>query len=755
MQRSSPGISTITFWLICGLIVLLFASCSFSEEFDPYFTLGLRRDASNREIRRAYKALARKWHPDKNKNPKAQEMFMKVTDSYNILSNEERRYNYDNFGMTKEQPSGQHSDGYHSPFGFHSNANWMPFSDSFFGNMGNKNIQILTNQLYEKTVLPMSYKAPQMIYIYGDWCFQCMQLELIWESVANDMTSLGIGFYELNYQYSRTLNSRLGVRYYPQFLAVFEGKVLEYNMEEYSKESFRLFVWKLIPQGLVKQLNKENYIEFFRQCFIDNKPQAILFSNKIDVPLLFSLIAYQYHQKIAFAYVNSARPGSDGLLSRYGVQKKEQLFLILKEEPSVPEVILKGSSLSQKAIHKAISENLYFHLPRLSSQEIFDSICPVSSEYYKRYCVLLFTFSRQDHSYQRYLLRKMAKDMRWKERNVQFMYINEDIQKNFRIDDAKSDGSCQNGEQALKVLVFLRLSSKRILYDWLHGGFCPDDPEDPSVKLASMLEQLVGRKIDLSREANISAISDEHQPHLFYRISKHMSSFFDHVVDSYQFFSWSSPVSMIINSMLIGIVLVASVLLPLAGRSSSQQEEEVDCTVLGIKKLTSKNSKELITNAPPGRFTVIILLDAENLSQVEDSPIMQAFSDATYTFVRGELITFAWLSIQEQLSWCAEVMDIREFGKVLPGTVIAVNGRKKYLHVFKPNGNVNHERLADFIGLESDNEIDDDELDGRALQSQKIAVISIRNFLGTWLERLCDGTLTDRMRVDNWPKLEL
>ena len=81
-----------------------------------------------------------------------------------------------------------------------------------------------------------------------------MQLELIWESVANDMTSLGIGFYELNYQYSRTLNSRLGVRYYPQFLAVFEGKVLKYNMEEYSKESFRLFVWKLIPQGLVKQV---------------------------------------------------------------------------------------------------------------------------------------------------------------------------------------------------------------------------------------------------------------------------------------------------------------------------------------------------------------------------------------------------------------------------------------------------------------------------------------------------------------------
>ena len=118
------------------------------------------------------------------------------------------------------------------------------------------------------------------------------------------------------------------------------------------------------------------------------------------------------------------------------------------------------------------------------------------------------------------------------------------------------------------------------------------------------------------------------------------------------------------------------------------------------------------------------------------------------------MITFAWISIQEQLSWCAEVMDAREFGKVLPGTVLALNGRKKYIHVFKPGGNVNTERLADFIGLESDYEVEDDEYDSQMRRNQKLAARSIRVLLRTWLERLCDGTLTDRIKLDKWPNLE-
>ena len=61
----------------------------------------------------------------------------------------------------------------------------------------------------------------------------------------------------------------------------------------------------------------------------------------MEVPLLFMLLAFEYHQKLEFAYVNSDSPQSIELRKRYGVHKGEQVFIIMKEEPSNPEVILK------------------------------------------------------------------------------------------------------------------------------------------------------------------------------------------------------------------------------------------------------------------------------------------------------------------------------------------------------------------------------------------------------------------------------
>ena len=84
-------------------------------------------------------------------------------------------------------------------------------------------------------------------------------------------------------------------------------------------------------------------MDFFRASFIANKPQAILFSNKNEVPLLFLLLAFQYGQKFEFAYVDSNSFQSNELRKRYGVYRGEQVFFIMKEEPSNPEVILKVS----------------------------------------------------------------------------------------------------------------------------------------------------------------------------------------------------------------------------------------------------------------------------------------------------------------------------------------------------------------------------------------------------------------------------
>jgi DnaJ-class molecular chaperone len=63
---------------------------------DPYKTLGVARDASEADIKKAYRKLAKELHPDRNKdNPKASERFSQVTGAYDLLTDKDKRARFD------------------------------------------------------------------------------------------------------------------------------------------------------------------------------------------------------------------------------------------------------------------------------------------------------------------------------------------------------------------------------------------------------------------------------------------------------------------------------------------------------------------------------------------------------------------------------------------------------------------------------------------------------------------------------------
>lgn len=96
-------------------------------ESDFYKVLGVSKSASAQEIKSAYRKLALKYHPDKNKTKEAEEKFKEVTKAYEVLSDEQKRKTYDQFGSAAFEQGGMGG----NPF-----AGGNPFTGGFGGQNG-------------------------------------------------------------------------------------------------------------------------------------------------------------------------------------------------------------------------------------------------------------------------------------------------------------------------------------------------------------------------------------------------------------------------------------------------------------------------------------------------------------------------------------------------------------------------------------------------------------------------------------------
>jgi len=107
---------------------------------DYYETLGVSKDASKEEIKKAYKKLAKQYHPDINKDPSASEKFKEINEAAAVLSDEQKRKQYDQFGSA-EGFSGFNGFDFSEMFGGREGFDSFDFGDifdSFFGGGGSR-----------------------------------------------------------------------------------------------------------------------------------------------------------------------------------------------------------------------------------------------------------------------------------------------------------------------------------------------------------------------------------------------------------------------------------------------------------------------------------------------------------------------------------------------------------------------------------------------------------------------------------------
>jgi len=103
---------------------------------DYYDVLGVQKNSSSEQIKAAYRKLAVKHHPDKNQgNKTSEDKFKEASEAYHVLSDQERKQNYDNFGHAAFENGGGRQGGF-GGFGSFNGADFSDIFEDFFGDFG-------------------------------------------------------------------------------------------------------------------------------------------------------------------------------------------------------------------------------------------------------------------------------------------------------------------------------------------------------------------------------------------------------------------------------------------------------------------------------------------------------------------------------------------------------------------------------------------------------------------------------------------
>lgn len=107
-----------------------------AEIRNPYEVLGVSKDASAADIKKAYRKLSKKYHPDLNKEPGAEEKFKEINEAYEILSDPQKKAQFDQYGSTGGQQGFGGFSGQNGGFGDFGGGGFEDIFSSFFGGGG-------------------------------------------------------------------------------------------------------------------------------------------------------------------------------------------------------------------------------------------------------------------------------------------------------------------------------------------------------------------------------------------------------------------------------------------------------------------------------------------------------------------------------------------------------------------------------------------------------------------------------------------
>ncbi|KPM08621.1 dnaJ domain containing protein 2 [Sarcoptes scabiei] len=613
------------------LISLLYID-DLCSAMNPYHVLGVSRSATIPQIKRSYKNLAKKYHPDKNQNIDANDKFIELNKAYEILMDPERRRLYDKTKQTEDSPNFKPHHDYNQfdPFDFDSFSTLFNSKDGrgfrFTFNSGNFFRQhSITHRTYENTILPQSYSTP--------------------------------------------------------------------------------YILRSLPKNLITEIDDFNYLSFLNG-WTDNKVRVMFINSDRIIKLRYTLIAFYFHDRAAFGRVKIDAKSQE-LLKRYRIDTKMNSLIVFNEEIANPIASLHVNELKTQIMKDLIDSNKYLLLPRITSQNLFDHLCPVANSPSRaKLCVMMILNERDYNEAEFEEMRNFMKANDFSKDRFGFMYIFKERQVEFvkaLIGGANSKiGSINRG---IHVVILWRKESNTVYYEWLDNEWILLDSiyiNETKHKLGLLINKLSQNTAQFPFTAKLSSLTDEDSKSLLTRIVKRLLLVTENFSDNISRTN-PTPILSIAFSILFIIFIgyVMTYLMKIEEESIQEKYRKLGRQVpgsthnnrssyksdykLNIHELRGETYNGLIRLLKPGCRTIVLLCD--NPSKPK---LLPQFYKAVHPYRKNKTLMFAFLLVEKNIDWYKKLLlqalgddrDLQINPKNCIGTVISINGFRKYFCVY-------------------------------------------------------------------------
>jgi len=404
MANSRSAVRRVA-WLV--VLLLGFVSCA-ARDADPYRLLDISRGATESDIKKSYRKLSLKYHPDKQQGKAADEVekaankFMSIQKAYETLSDPEKKRNYDMTGFAdprdayKSSPGGRggqqqrRGPGSAGRGGWDSDTAGFPGAGGRFGGFGfpqadpiTSETQELTPKNFEKLVLN-SNKA-WLIQVYHDASEKCQRAAPVWDQTARTLDgSAKLG--------------RVNMATYPDLAA----KVAPQHRFSSSAVSLKdlpvvigfdkdcaAFSCKRRYRGFMRETALSNYVldrmlkynqvpEYTRDTlpvFLESEPSKVkfvVFLSRSSAPQpLLRRAATEYEREVAFAVVHHKRVDASHWLNKFGVRAHSAVMVIKEDGKKIVEHDITG----KEKLREVLVENKLPILPQLHAESLKSTGC--------------------------------------------------------------------------------------------------------------------------------------------------------------------------------------------------------------------------------------------------------------------------------------------------------------------------------------------------------------------------------------------